>query len=311
MGRPLWRHWFRRPATPPAYRGRARQVGFIVGTGRCGTTVLAQVLNSHSRIVVPDELQFFVGIGNGDRIYEKAEKNQLRRFRARDFIALVERRCPHALEKFFDYRAHFAELSYPQADPARVLQDLIDHLCDTYDSDVFLEQTPWYGQRLDVLSELFPDSKVIHLVRDGRDVAVSYARSPWWSNEVAANLERWADEVMRIHRFVTTHPQRCIEMRYEDLVADARKGVGGILDFLGLPFEDRVLDPREMIDYDVYNKLEEQPVESRSLRQWNRSQGEVFFTGSSQSWRRDPHPAFGNLSEKVRTTLVHFGYETL
>ena len=46
-------------------------VAFIIGTGRCGTSMLGQMLNAHSEICVPPELQLiFERDGNGNRLFE-------------------------------------------------------------------------------------------------------------------------------------------------------------------------------------------------------------------------------------------------
>lgn len=84
------------------YVGAAKQVAFIVGTGRCGTTILAQVLNAHSQICVPPELQFIFQYGPGERL-EKFIANELQN-RAKDFIKLVRDFCPYQLEKYFNYK---------------------------------------------------------------------------------------------------------------------------------------------------------------------------------------------------------------
>jgi hypothetical protein len=62
--------------------------------------------------------------------------------------------------------------------------DLFTDIARSKAKSYFIEQTPWHGQQLRSLNELFPHAKYIHLIRIGRDVAVSFSRTPWWSNDI-------------------------------------------------------------------------------------------------------------------------------
>lgn len=291
------------------YAGAMKQAAFIVGTGRCGTTILAKVLNSHSRICVPHELQIIVGIGNGDRLYEKSVSGEMARYKSRHFIKLIERCCPCHFEQFFDYRRHFRELDYPQKDLRRILRDLFDHICFTYGKEVFIEQTPWHGQRLEVLKGLFPEMKVIHLVRDPRDVAVSFARTPWWSKDVAANILQWEREVKVIHDFATRHPEGFLEVRYEDLVMNPTAELGRILALFGLSFEAGMLQPAKLINYEAMSKIASGNLRSSGYKEWKKGSDQVFFPDSVYAWRKNRDHDFAVLTRPIRGTLARLRYE--
>jgi Sulfotransferase family len=291
------------------YAGAAKQLAFIVGTGRCGSTILAQVLNSHSRICVPHELQILVSIGNGDRLYEKAVSGDMAHYKARNFIKLIDRCCPYYFEQFFDYKRHFKELSYPQKDLRQILKDLFDHICATYGKEVFIEQTPWHGKRLDVLKGLFPEMKVIHLVRDPRDVAISYARTPWWSKDVAANIMQWEREVNVIHDFGLKNPEGFLELRYEDLVNNPQVELGRMLALLDLPFEEEMLNPEKLINYEAMFKVDSSNIYSKEYKKWEQGRSQVFFTDSIYSWKKNRDYDFASLTLPIRETMSLFQYE--
>ena len=66
-------------------------MNFIIGTGRCGTTMLAKILNAHSRICVPHELQLIFGYsGNGPRLYECFASGETLSWQAHDFIKFID-----------------------------------------------------------------------------------------------------------------------------------------------------------------------------------------------------------------------------
>ena len=289
----------------PIYKGKMKQTGFIVGTGRCGTTILASVLNAHSRICIPHELQIIVIRG----LYEKYCSGEAQRFAADDFIRFIRERCPYHFEKYFDYISHFRSLTYPQKDLRTLLTELFDHICYAAGKHVFLEQYPANGQKLDVLQDLFPDMKVIHMIRDGRDVAISYARTPWWTKEIMANLDRWEKLINVVHAFCRENPENCIELKYEDLVVQPQAALIKILRLFELEFEENMLDPAHLIDYLPLFKGDALAVQSNQFLQWGKEKRSVFFPESVYGWKKQKD-YFAVLPEKVNKTLCLFGYET-
>lgn len=287
------------------YKGKMKQIGFIVGTGRCGTTILASVLNAHSRISIPHELQIIINRG----LYEKYASGEAINYRADDFIDLIRDRCPYHFVKYFDYVSHFKQLRYPQKDLRTLLSELFDHMCYKAGKEVFLEQTPYYGQHLDVLKVLFPSMKVIHLIRDGRDVATSYARTPWWTKDITTNLERWAKVVNLIHASCEQNPKDFLELRYEDLVVEPRVALLKILSLFDLGYESGMLDPLNLIDYFAFAKGDAMAVQSDQFKEWGQEKSCVFFPESIYGWKRQKEK-YEVLSDEVRRTLNLFSYET-
>lgn len=94
------------------------------------------------------------------------------------------------------------------------------------------------------LDALFPHARYLHLLRDGRDVAVStYAASRSWAPEVRPHLGRgpagaaqgWAEEVRRIRRFAGRVGGRLREFRYEDLRREPTRTAGEMFAFCEIP----------------------------------------------------------------------------
>src|SRR5580658_5156661 len=135
---------------PGAEKLEARMVAktaFIIGTGRCGTTMLAQMLNSHSKICVPFELQLlFEYSKNGARLHEVFKDNKNENFGAKDFIDLIESRTPHRFHEYFDYRRFFETQRYPIRSLNELANRLFSEIAESKHKTIFIEQTPWYGQ---------------------------------------------------------------------------------------------------------------------------------------------------------------------
>lgn len=287
-----------------------RQIGFIVGTGRCGSTVLAQVLNAHSAICVPHELQFVVSAGNGASLYDNYVRGELDRYSAADFIRVISERCPYNFEQYFDYIAHFNSLDYPQNDLRHLLIDLFSHICFAYNKEVFLEQTPWYGQCLDKLGKLFPEMKIVHIIRDGRDVALSFANTPWWSKDIVSNLYQWQREIARICEYGVNNRRNYIEVRYEDLVTAPNVELAKILQLFNLNFETDMLDRENLVDYRSFLKSGSMQYQSSQYAKWyDTNSGAVFFRESINKWKLHKEFDFSEIPLSIKQTLSQFQYD--
>ncbi len=108
------------------------------------------------------------------------------------------------------------------------------------------DKTPPYRARVIGIAGLLPEAHLIHLVRDGRDVALSN-RGLWFGpgEDVEAAATFWTDEVRRVRadaELVDHH----LEIRYEDLVTDPEGTLREVCAFLALPFDTRMLAHHEV-----------------------------------------------------------------
>jgi hypothetical protein len=270
------------------------------------------MLNAHSRVCVPHELQIlFEYSGNGSRLYEVFSSGLNKKFSAQDFISLFELRCPHRFDLFFDYKDFLTRQRYPILDLRQLVVELYNEIALSKNKSLLAEQTPWYGQRIDILESLFPGSKYIHLVRDGRDVAISYARTPWWSNDVYENVVRWESEVAAIldasERYIE-HNQ-ILHVRYEDLVFHPKKFLLDICRHIGIDYELTMLDQNNFIDYAQYSKINSARISSSSFNLWRKNKKSTTFVGSSFAWKKSHTYDFSRNLSYVSDMLERFGYE--
>jgi hypothetical protein len=100
------------------------------------------------------------------------------------------------------------------------------------------DKTPSHSAYIKRIFADFPDARVIHIVRDPRGTALSLSRMPWateslFTNAAFCELER---------RQVKRGDPRIIKIRLEDLLADPRATMGRVLEHVGEPWDDAVLD---------------------------------------------------------------------
>ena len=126
--------------------------GFIIGTGRCGTTMLASLLDTHSQICVPPETQLlFQYRGNGVGLHEIFATGAQWNANADDFIEFVEARCPHDFGRYFDYVGYFSARQYLVATLDALMASFYSEIATAKGKRVCIEQTPWYGLGIDIL----------------------------------------------------------------------------------------------------------------------------------------------------------------
>lgn len=116
------------------------------------------------------------------------------------------------------------------------------------------EKDPEYVRRLPLLHVLFPGARIVHIIRDGRDVALSsldwvtperfLGRLSLWQEEpVAVCALWWRRQVLAgLRGGAILGPELSREVRYEDLVRDPERALRDLSLFLNLPFDTAMLD---------------------------------------------------------------------
>lgn len=109
------------------------------------------------------------------------------------------------------------------------------------------DKTPAYHAHMHLKEEIFPDARFIHVIRDGRDVALSVLKMWEKSGVRGANkgsfedaLRWWAARLDRA-RAESRSVQHYIEVRYEDLVLDTGPALRRISEFIELPWDESLV----------------------------------------------------------------------
>ena len=101
------------------------------------------------------------------------------------------------------------------------------------------ERSPGHARAVDLLAQVYPDARLVHIIRDGRDVARSLAAREWGPESVGAAARRWR-EVVEAAR-AGAPADNYLEVRYEELIEDLQSGVRDLYEWLGLPAGTDVL----------------------------------------------------------------------
>jgi Tfp pilus assembly protein PilF len=212
------------PAAWPRYEAlEGRTPVFLMGFVRSGTTWLDQILSSHPLIAVMEEADNFV--------------DAWRRFSLAD-----------------------ARLSLLQA----LSQNEINALRASYwararktlgrreDRDVIVDKLPLNTAQLALIWRLFPEARIIFVLRDPRDAVFSAFQQYFQINPGMAHFldirsaAEFYDRVMTIGEIMRAKaPLDVHEVRYENVVQDFDGEITSILAFLGVKWDDNVRNYRQ------------------------------------------------------------------
>lgn len=180
-----------------------------------------------------------------------------------------------------------------------------------------LDKNPGYARRTALIADLLPDARIVHVVRDGRDVTASLVRAGqgwgrgWAPSRVDRAAVRWRDRVQAVLG-AGLGPDRLLTVRYEDLQADGVAVLLRCLAFVGVD-ADRADCER------IYRSLRE-PGQAADPLVWS---GEVVrrlggpppeppgFAGEgrSGSWRSWSAADRWRFDSEAGELLVALGYE--
>jgi len=281
---------------------------FVVGVTRSGTTLLRMMLDAHPQLTIPPETHFVPDLietsreehASPERLHEVVVENRRWGDFHLDSDALLERfqaiaplNAGDAIRAFFDLYAE------GQGKPR------------------WGDKTPIYINRMMLIERALPEARVIHLIRDGRDAALSRAKrvlkEPTPMYKVA---ERWRNRILRA-REQAPRLDHYLELRYEDVVLDTEATLRRICEYIDLPWDDSMLHYHER----AAERLEEMhrdlpPEEDKPLRPADHRKAAHALTSEPPDpsrlgrWKREMSPedraAFEDAAGEL---LAELGYE--
>jgi hypothetical protein len=287
---------------------------FVVGVGRSGTTLLRLMLDAHPEMAIPPETHFLPSmIDSFSRLRVSPER----------VLAAIESAPQSGLpESGVDPEALLYRLR--QIKPLNA-PDSIRAFYRLYAERArkgrWGDKTPRYVTTLAKIGRAVPEARFVHMIRDGRDVALSTNRrlvELRGSRPVPAErmAKRWRHRILSARR-VASVTDRYFEIRYEDLVLDTEPALRRVCEFVELDF-----DPVMLAYYEgAVERLQEMNVErQRGTRQTltgeermkahemtmkppQAERVEVWKTEMEAAYRREFERSAGDL-------LAELGYET-
>jgi hypothetical protein len=253
-------------------RGADNTPFFVLGAARSGTTMLRLMLNRHSRLAIPFESHFL------RQIFEEMPSDRLLEAHEADRVADLVIGEKNFRTWHLDATRVRQELVRLAPCPLAVLVDALFHM-EIAESGKprWGDKTPLYYVCWQRLMGLFPGSKLVHIIRDGRDVSRSLEKVGWHGPTGYHRACYWQQRVEMAHAAARElGPERNLIIRYEDLVLETRATLGAVCVFLGETYEPNMLDFFEDakehvsdIDGNVHGKLGRAP-RAEDVGRWRR-----------------------------------------
>ena len=218
----------RSKAPPPA--------PFVVGVSRSGTTLLRLMLDAHPDLAIPAETHFIPKL-----IREVKNSDGDPREVALETIT-THRRWPD----FKLDQDELAERIRALHDPSvtEILRAFYGLYAEREGKPRWGDKSPPYVRKMRRINKFLPEARFIHLIRDGRDVALSIRDRAVKEHPIDRIAERWVRRITRARAQAKRLPHY-EEIRYESLVLDTRPTLERICEFLELPWDDALLDYHE------------------------------------------------------------------
>jgi hypothetical protein len=203
----------------------------VVGVGRSGTTLLRLMLDAHPQMTIPPETHFVPAVIEACRAGARPEgaveaMTSVRQWGDQGIepAEMLERlRLLEPLDAGGALRAFYTLQAERQGKPR------------------WGDKTPVYVESMEPIHEALPEARLIHLIRDGRDVALSRARRGFGKNAGGRRAgERWRRRILAAREQSQRLPHY-LELRYEDLIEDPEGILRRVCDFVKLDYDPAML----------------------------------------------------------------------
>ena len=205
---------------------------FVVGVGRSGTTLLRLMLDAHPQLAIPPETHFAPQVIERGRAGATPQELVVEITGARGFADFgIE------AESLRDQVAGLGS-----ADPAEILRTFYGLYADAHGKSRWGDKTPIYVTKMRTIGAVLAEARFVHLIRDGRDVALSRRKRGMGAGKPIANTaERWRDRIENARRQARRLRGRYLELRYEDLVTNPEPALRRVCELIRLDFDPAML----------------------------------------------------------------------
>jgi Sulfotransferase family len=218
---------------PRALRPDARRdpVPFVVGMNRSGTTLLRMMLDAHAQLTIPPETHFVPALIKACRQPGATPED-----------ALAAMKSAREWGDFgFSDEEMLERLRATKLEPGAAVRTFYEAYMERQGKPRWGEKTPSYVQRMPLIERALREARFVHVIRDGRDVALSVLDRTVRDLTAADVARRWQRKIGKARRDAP-RLRHYMELRYEDLILDTEPVLRRVCEFIRLDFDPAMLD---------------------------------------------------------------------
>ena len=206
-------------------------VPFVVGMNRSGTTLLRMMLDAHPDLTIPPETHFVPDLIKAAREDDATPESALEAMKsAREWGDFG----------FSDEEMLGRLRALPEIKPGPAVRTFYAAYTEEQGKPRWGEKTPTYVQKMKLIQRALPEARFVHVIRDGRDVALSVLDRTVRDLSAADVARRWRKKVTKA-REDSPQLEHYTEIRYEDLILETEPVLRRVSGFIDLPWDDAML----------------------------------------------------------------------
>ena len=206
---------------------------FVVGVSRSGTTLLRLMLDAHPELAIPAETHFIPKLIRNVKKSDGADPREV----ALETIT-THRRWPDFKLDEDELAGRLRALREPSV--TEILRAFYRLYAEREGKSRWGDKSPPYVRKMRRIDSVLPEARFIHLIRDGRDVALSLTEVEWGPETIAEAAEKWQGWIAKARR-QAKRVDHYLEVRYEDLVTDAEPTLRRVCEFVELDYSEDML----------------------------------------------------------------------
>jgi hypothetical protein len=208
---------------------------FVVGMNRSGTTLLRMMLDAHPQLTMPPETHFVPDLIRACRKPGATPESALEAMKSHreweDF-------------GFTDEQALAWLRALPGLKPGAAVRAFYEAYAAKEGKPRYGEKTPRYVGKMRQIQTALPEARFVHVIRDGRDVALSVLDRTVRDIDATHVAGRWKRKIEKA-REAAPNLSHYTEVRYEDLITDTEPTLRRVCEFIALDWDPAVLDYHE------------------------------------------------------------------
>lgn len=284
------------------HRKREWRPVFVVGSPRSGTTWVQSLLDCHPEVATCRETHLFSGY-----IEQLRDRWRFDDRRKEQYESYYRVGLPTVLgrDEFLDLCGNFAEEVLHRVAGGQVGR-----------TDVVVEKTPHHARCADLILELFPEARFVHVIRDPRAVVASLRKASqgwghyWTPDSTIDSIRLWKKNV-ECGREIADLTPRYMELSYETLHDETLATTRTMFDWMGLDSDDEFC--AEAVEACRLDELEDREEHDEAGDRLGPAEGtpEGFFRkGAKKGWRRDlGNWQIGLVEHMCREEMEELGYD--